>query len=231
MFEEYKYKIELHCHSAGISTCSDIQAPDLIRYYKESGYQGLVITNHFYPWMPRNQKAYNKYKEDFIEEYEFLKRLGENSGIKVYLGMEIRFDENNNDYLLYGIDEDFVRELPRDFETFEEFVPYARDHEDVIIIQAHPFRSGMVIKDSCLLDGIEVYNLHPNHNSRVGLAAKYAEMEEFEICTCGTDFHHIGQHGLSALLTKELPQDEKELVKCMREEQIYKAGNSTIVFN
>ena len=230
MFEQYKNKIELHCHSAGISTCSDIQAPDLIRYYSEEGYHGIVITNHFYPWMPKNQKAYIKYKEDYIEEYQFLKKLGENVGIKVYLGMEIRFDENYNDYLIYGIDEEFVRNLPRDFETFEEFEPYAREYEGVIIIQAHPFRSGMMLKDSELLDGIEVYNLHPNHNSRVGLAAKYAEMEGFEICTCGTDFHHVGQHGLTALLTKELPKDERELVKCMREEQVYKVGKSIIVF-
>ena len=230
MLEEYKNILELHCHSAGISHCSDIPAPDLVRYYKEAGYSGLVITNHFYPWMPKNEKMYNKYKEDYIEEYHFLESLGESFGVKVYLGMEIRFDENDNDYLLYGIDEDFIMDLPRDFETFEEFVPFVREYPEVIVIQAHPFRSGMVIKDSALLDGIEVYNLHPNHNSRVGLAAKYAEMEDFEICTCGSDFHHLGQHALGGLMTKELPEDNKALVKCIREEQIYKVGKSIITF-
>ena len=230
MFEDYKNIIELHCHSAGISRCSDINAPDLIRYYKEAGYRGLVITNHFYPWMPKNSKAYEKYKEDYIDEYRFLSSIGENAGIKVYLGMEICFKENQNDYLLYGIDEDFVSALPRDFDTLEEFIPFVRQYEDVIVIQAHPFRNGMVIKDSELLDGIEVYNLHPNHNSRVGLGAKYAEMENFEICTCGSDFHHIGQHALVGLMTKDVPEDNKALVRCIREEQIYKAGKSIIVF-
>ena len=230
MFEQYKYKIELHSHSSGISLCSDISALDMIRYYRESGYQGLVITNHFYPWMPKNNKKYKKYQEDYIDEYYTLRDFGERSGIMVYLGMEIRFEENDNDYLLYGIDEDFVRAVPRECQCLEDFIPFVREYPDVLLIQAHPFRNGMVIKDSSLLDGIEVYNLHPNHNSRVGLAAKYAEMEEFEVCTCGTDFHHLGQHGLTALLTKELPEDEKELVKCMKEEQIYKIGKSTVVF-
>ena len=230
MFEEYKNIIELHCHSAGISECSDIPGADLVRYYKEAGYSGLVITNHFYPWQPKSIKAYEKYKENYVEEYRFIKDIGEKTGIKVYLGMEIRFEENFNDYLLYGIDEDFVINLPRDFETFEEFVPYIRQYENIIVIQAHPFRNGMVLMDSCLLDGIEVYNLHPNHNSRAGLAAKYAEMEDFEICTCGSDFHHIGQHALAGLMTKELPEDNKALVKCIREEQLYKAGKSTIMF-
>lgn len=230
MFEQYKNKIELHCHSSGISMCSDISAPDMIRYYREEKYQGLVITNHFYPWFPKTQKAYEKYVEDYIEEYHFLKEIGEGVGIKVYLGMEIRFKENENDYLLYGIDEDFVRAIPRECKTLEEFIPFVRQYQNVILIQAHPFRNGMILKDSELLDGIEVYNLHPNHNSRVGLASKYADMEGFAICTCGTDFHHIGQHGLSALLTRELPENEVALVECIKNEQVYKIGKSIVVF-
>ena len=231
MFEEYKNKIELHCHSSGFSACSELPASEIIRCYRSAGYQGIVLTNHFYPWLPRNDRAYKKYIEEFIEEYNFTKELGEGVDIKVYLGLEIRFEENMNDYLLYGIDEDFVRGIPRKLETVYDFIPYLREHKDVLFIQAHPFRNGMYLVDSSLLDGIEVFNMHPNHNSRVGFAAKYADSEGFAVSTCGSDLHHPGQDALSALLTKKLPENEKELVKCMREEQVYKVGNSIVCFN
>lgn len=231
MFQEYKNKIELHCHTSGFSECSELPAPEVIRCYRSAGYQGIVLTNHFYPWLPKNDKAYKKYIENFLEEYSFAKELGEGVGVKVYLGMEIRFEENMNDYLLYGIDEDFVRGIPRKLETAYDFIPYLREHKDVLFIQAHPFRNGMFLVDSTILDGIEVFNLHPNHNSRVGFAAKYAEGEGFAVSTCGSDLHHPGQDALTALLTKELPENEKELVKCLREEQVYKVGNSIVCFN
>ena len=231
MFKEYKNKIELHCHSSGFSECSELPPSEIIRCYRNAGYQGIVITNHFYPWVSKNDKKYQKYIDEFLEEYHFTKELGEGVGIKVYLGMEIRFEENQNDYLLYGIDEDFVRGVPRQLETIYDFMPYLKEHPDVLFIQAHPFRNGMFLVDSSLLDGIEVFNLHPNHNSRVGFAAKYAESEGLKVCTCGSDLHHPGHDALSALLTRELPEDEKELARCIREEQVYKVGNSIVCFN
>lgn len=230
MFEEYKNKIELHCHTAPMSSCSDISSPELIRYYREAGYAGVVITNHFSPFAFKNKKKYNKYLDEMMEDFEFLCDLGESSGIKVYLGAELRFPESYNDYLLYGIDEEFLRGIPLDCDTPQAFVPYLRQHEDVLFIQAHPFRNGMTLCDPSLLDGIEVYNLHPHHNSRVGFAAKYAEEEGFKVSTCGSDFHHVGHAALSALLTKELPENEKALAKCIKNEQIYKVGNSIVTF-
>ncbi len=231
MFEEYKYKIELHCHTAPFSGCSDISSPEMIRYYREAGYEGLVLTNHLSPFEFKNAKKYNKYLDEMMEDFEFLCDLGERAGIRVYLGAELRFPESFNDYLLYGIDEEFLRNIPLDCNTPETFAPYLKSHKDVLFIQAHPFRNGMTLCDPALLDGIEVYNLHPNHNSRIGFAAKYAEEEGFKVSTCGTDFHHLGQSALTALLTRELPENEKELARCIREEQVYKVGNSIVTFS
>lgn len=230
MFEDYKYKIELHCHTAPLSACSDITSPELIRYYREAKYQGLVVTNHFSPSPFSNKKKYLKYVDEYVKDFEFLKKLGEDAGIKVYFGVEIRFEGNYNDYLIYGIDAEFLKNIPLGCKSLEQFNEYKKNFPDVLTIQAHPFRNGMLLVDSSLIDGMEVYNLHPNHNSRIGFAAKYSEMEGFKISTCGTDFHHIGHDALSALLTKELPEDEKALVRCIKNEQIYKIGNSKIVF-
>ena len=64
------------------------------------------------------------------------------------------------------------------------------------------------------LDGIEVFNLHPGHNARIGFAAKYARENDF-IITCGSDYHHFGHEGMCAILTKEPILDSFGLVKVL----------------
>ena len=228
IIKEYPHKIELHCHSAGASACSQITATEMITTYKYEGYSGLVITNHFYPFQP-SKLGYKKYVDEYIKEYYNLREKGDAHNIKVYLGMEIRFEENENDYLVYGIDEDFIRNgISQKMKTLADFVSVSKNEKN-LILQAHPFRRGMTLMPSELLDGIEVYNLHPNHNSRIGFAAKYAE-EMDGVFTCGTDFHHTGQGALSALLTREIPKDSFDLVNYIKNEPIYKVGNSIVIF-
>lgn len=228
IIKEYPHKIELHCHTSGVSACSQINSTEMITTYKFEGYSGLVITNHFYPFQP-SKFGYKKYVDEYIKEYHTLFEKGEAHGVRVYLGMEIRFEENENDYLVYGIDEDFIRNgVSPKMKTLKDFVSVSKNEKN-LIIQAHPFRSGMKLMPGELLDGIEVYNLHPNHNSRVGFAAKYAEGMD-GVFTCGTDYHHTGQGALSALLTKELPKDSFDLVNYIKNDPIYKVGNSIVMF-
>ncbi|MBR4305617.1 MAG: PHP domain-containing protein, partial [Ruminiclostridium sp.] len=42
------YKYELHVHTKEGSACSTTSIHDMIRKYKEQGYTGMAITNHFY---------------------------------------------------------------------------------------------------------------------------------------------------------------------------------------
>ena len=65
------------------------------------------------------------------------------------------------------------------------------------------------------VDGIESFNMHPNHNSVIGFAAAYARDNDL-IVTAGTDFHHEGHHGLCAVRTKTLPKDSFEYADILR---------------
>ena len=38
---------ETHCHTSPVSKCGKAFAEDTVRFYKEMGYDGLFITNHF----------------------------------------------------------------------------------------------------------------------------------------------------------------------------------------
>lgn len=226
---DYKYKVELHAHTSPVSQCSQITPKRMIEAYKELGFSGITITNHFFNGsldLTNTKKAVEYYLKDYYDT----KNEGEKYGIKVYLGLEARFPENINDYLVYGITEQDVYKaielLKYDIKTFyKEFKT-----PNNLILQAHPFRNGMELADPEFIDGVEVFNMHPSHNSRVAVAAKYAaEHSEFFI-SGGTDFHHEGQQGMCATCFREIPSDSIELAKLLKQKDyIFKLGNSIIL--
>ena len=110
----------------------------------------------------------------------------------------------------------------------EEFSKQFRSDE-TLLIQAHPFRNGMTHVDPKYLDGIETFNMHPNHNSRVALAAKYAKEHDL-IPTIGTDFHHPGHEGLSALLTETELRTSHDIVNVLKSRNyIFEIGGSVVL--
>ncbi len=85
-----------------------------------------------------------------------------------------------------------------------------------LIIQAHPFRPDETRADMDCIDGIEVFNMHPGHHSRVDLAAKYAYDNGARNIVGGSDTHKESDAGFIAMLSKTLPQDSFELADILR---------------
>lgn len=228
--ETYPYKTELHCHSAGASDCASISAEQLVRLYAGAGYSGIVFTNHMHFGSIKNAKALRLEAERHIKEFEKAKAEGDKVGINVMLAAELRFGKSENDYLFYGPDAEFYLNLDvKSIRSLEDFAKAYRA-EDNLLVQAHPFRTGMTLAPLECIDGIEVYNLNIRHNSRVGIAAQYAE-ENSLISICGSDFHHIGDGQFCGVCTRERPRDIKEIVKAIKENDVcWKLGASTIVF-
>lgn len=218
MFEEYKYKTELHCHSYPASPCGNFPAEEVVLKYKEQGFDAIVLTNHFFKndfWLENKEK----YFEQWINDYNIALAEGEKCGLKVYLGMEMRFsDINNNDFLVYGIDENDVKKAMDFFESnIVEFYKNFKNDKNVIV-QAHPFRDGVQVVPPEVVDGYEVFNMHPNHNQRTAFAAKYAK-KYGGIITGGTDFHHEGHQGCIAMITKKLPENSFELADILKKKE------------
>ncbi|MBR2883213.1 MAG: hypothetical protein IKB93_00335 [Clostridia bacterium] len=172
----------------------------MVEIYKKNGYDSIVLTNHFTVQLP-GESTEEKIKW-YLQDYYKCCEEGALVGLNVILGAELRFTENNNDYLIFGIS-------PEDFKDIYKLLPYGIDtfyreyiNEKNVIIQAHPFRDGMQSVNPESLDGVEVFNLHLNHNSRIGLAAKYAHENQL-IATCGSDIHHYGQECLCGILTSK----------------------------
>lgn len=201
--KKYKYKYDLHVHTSPASLCADFSPEDTVKMYKETGFNGFVLTNHFTPDGLIKHHSFKDYAEFFLDDYYETKKAGKKEGLDVLLGMEIRFPENTNDYLVYGISEDDVYRaaeyLERDYKTF--YREFKSDKN--IIIQAHPFRNNITLCDLDYVDGIEVFNLHPGHNSRIALAAKLAKENPRLLITGGTDFHHENHQGMCAVCTEK----------------------------
>ena len=214
MFDKYKYKTELHAHTSPASTCSEIPPQQLVEIYKSNGYDSIAVTNHF-TFSSLNGDDADSYFNRFLEDFYCCREYGEKANLNIIFGAEIRFSENRNDYLIYGICPEDMNDIKKllDIGIDEFYKNYKNDRN--IIIHAHPFRDSASLVSPASLDGIEAFNMHPNHNSRVALATKYAR-EHNLIPVCGTDFHHPGQECLSAIFTKEKIIDSYQLAKVIK---------------
>jgi len=215
IFDEYKYRLELHAHTNPASGCSEVTPEELANIYKDWGCHAVAVTNHFFKCCMGGISD-EELCERYLDDYHRAKKEGDRIGINVILGMELRFTENFRDYLIYGISEDDVYEICKyTVGTLADFRNSFKSPK-MIIIQAHPFRDGLTAADPALLDGIEAFNMHPESRSRVPLAAEFVRKHPSLIATCGSDFHNKGYQGTGLMCTKTLPANSYELADLIR---------------
>ena len=213
----YKYRIELHAHTDLVSPCGELSPEELVLRLHNKNYHTVVITDHFREGIPCAEGE--NPVTAFIEGYKQAKAAGEKYGMTVLLGAEYSFEQDNddNEYLLYGIDEAFLYDTYDTIHgTLREFSEKYRDPEKRLIIQAHPRRSGNVPADPKYLDGMEIFNMHPDHNSRVSLASAYAGEHNISILTAATDLHDPDFEGVAAILAKIQPKTNEQLLALLR---------------
>ncbi len=182
-------KIDLHVHTSEISGCANVTADDAVRMYAEAGYDAIVITNHYASYNKhRFQNAGIDFMTAFEACYEKAKAAGEKYGIKVLCGYELRFNQNENDYLVYGMTPKTARECDSIFAmTPREFSVFAKER-GILFYQAHPFRNHMTVVYPAYLFGIETKNGNPRHDSRNDIADHWAD--KFSLHKIGgSDFH------------------------------------------
>ena len=102
-----------------------------------------------------------------------------------------------------------------------------------VFLQAHPFRDGMEEVDPKLLDGIEIFNMHPEHRSRNALANIYAKKNKMNIVIAGSDFHSLRGRDLSvsAIRTRKMPEDSFEFAGILKsKDYLIEIGNNSLIF-
>ena len=209
-----KYLIETHCHTDESSNCGRMPGAEAVKLYHSMGYSGMLITDHLHNYTFRTLKqtvpdpTWEEKIDYFLKGYKSaLKEAEKYPDFKVYLGAELRFDENDNDYLLLGLSEEILLSLGGIIEMRPEKGLELVKSKGCAVIQAHPFRDDCVVMAPGICQGIEVFNGHST-DSRNDIVLEWADKFGF-IKTSGSDFH--GSIPNSGILTDELPGNENEL--------------------
>lgn len=186
------YKYETHLHTIQASACATATGHEQAIEYKEAGYDGIIITDHFFrgntcishrlPWETRVNM--------FCEGYEDAKATGDKIGLQVFFGWEETFD--GQDFLVYGLDKEWMLKHPEmEYWTIEEQFEIVNKNGGMVI-HAHPFRNRPYIPKirlfPNLVNGVEVYNAS-NYSEENQNAFFYAKKYGLPV-TAGADSHH-----------------------------------------
>ncbi|MDD6033814.1 MAG: PHP domain-containing protein [Oscillospiraceae bacterium] len=213
------YKIETHLHTSHVSKCGWLDAPTLIAGYKAAGYDAIIVTDHYnritFDYLGCDPAAPGDKVHRFLEGYYRMVEEGEKQGVRVFKGAELRFDESENDYLLYGYRDDLLSDPEAIFRMgIAAFAPIARS-QGALIIQAHPYRKKCTPAIACYLDGVEVCNMNPRHESYNERAEEYAQQFGL-IRLAGSDCHRTEDIAITGILTSELPSDSLGMSRLIR---------------
>lgn len=216
------YKYETHTHTSLISKCSRITPEDLVRYYKQLGYNGIFITDHFLNGNTTVSKelSWHDQIQRFCEGYEKALEEGRSIGIDVFFGLEYSY--KGSDFLTYGLDKKWLLDHP-DLLTLSlnEYCDLVRK-EGGIIVHAHPFREDFYIDMIRLLprhvDAVEILNAGRTdfENDRAKQYADVYQLKQF----AGTDTHHDQQTKLHGIQLKRRLIDEKDMVEALKNGEI-----------
>lgn len=188
------YKYDTHLHTADVSLCATASGKYQALAYRKAGYDGIMITNHFFrgstcgvpkalPWEERVNL--------FCKGYEDAKKTGEEIGLKVFFGWEETYEDQ--DFLVYGLDKEWLLKHPEvEHWTIEDQFKEVSKYGG-IVIHAHPFRNRSYISKirlyPHLIHGVEVFN-GDNTDAENQNAFVFAKQYDLPM-TAGSDSHHL----------------------------------------
>ena len=183
---------ETHMHPCQGSACGTSSGKEQARFYKDMGYTGIIVTDHFFggntavnrslPWTER--------VDLFWRGYEEAREEGEKNGLDVFFGLEQNFA--GDEYLVYGLTKEYMKSHP-EMEHWTRRQQLEEVHrQGGCVIQAHPFRMRYYMSRIRLgllfCDGIEAANAgnEPLQDARAWRFGK----DKGLVMTAGSDNHH-----------------------------------------
>lgn len=210
------YQYETHLHTAPVSACARAGVRENLEFYKNLGYAGVFITNHFIDGnisidgsLPYEQRI-----QYYFSDYEQGVELGREIGIDVFCGIEMSC--GGTDFLVYGLDKQWFLDNPGiEGMKKSEQLPLLMEN-GALVIQAHPFREEWYIDHIRLfprhVHGVEIYNAcRPEFQNE--MARRYAEYYGL-LPFAGTDNHSAGKQQTLGGMQSETPiRDEADFVR------------------
>ncbi|HKL99626.1 MAG TPA: PHP-associated domain-containing protein [Mobilitalea sp.] len=187
-----RYLYETHLHTKEASACARIGGVEQARYYKEAGYSGIIITDHFFngnSCVPKNL-PWEERIDLFSKGYENAKQEGDRIGLDVYFGWEAGFQ--GTEFLIYGLSKEWLKKQ-LDILSWSVEEQYKKVHEaGGFVVHAHPFRIRPYISEIRLfpesVDAVEVINVGNGNQEYDRKASEYAQKNKLYE-TAGSDAH------------------------------------------
>ena len=212
------WTIETHAHTAEVSLCAKMRGAETARGVKAAGCDALFITDHYTPeFFPEGREgaAYAARLHEFFAGYRAAKAEGEIIGLRVFPALEVRISAGMEDYLVYGVTEEELAALGNlSHLTLPQLREKVHSTPDGLLIQAHPFRGYVKCQDAALLDGVEVFNGNPRHDSHNDRALAFAQANHL-LMTAGSDVHESMDPG-GALMVCPPFADIREFARLVR---------------
>ncbi len=217
------YRYETHLHTLPVSKCAKASVEENLKAYKEMGYAGVFITNHFLDGNIDVDRSlpYEEQIRFYFSDYEVGKEIGRQIGLQVLCGVELSF--YGTDFLIYGLDESWFLSHPEimDMQKSEELT--LMREAGGLIIQAHPFREAYYI-DHLRLYPRHVHGVETDNANRTAFENRMAEeyAKNYGLLPfAGSDNHLAGKQKNFAGLEFETPlRDEKDFVRRVKAGEI-----------
>ena len=199
------YLYETHMHTCQASACGHSTGKEHARYYKDIGYTGIIMTDHFFrgntavdrnlPWEER--------VDWFWRGYEDAREEGEKIGLDLFFGLEQNF--SGDEYLVYGLTKEYMKSHP-EMEHWTRRQQLDEVHRaGGCVIQAHPFRMRQYMDrirlGDLFCDGIEAANAG-NEAMDDGRAYRFG-LDRGLLMTAGSDNHRSPAKELYGVLLEK----------------------------
>ena len=189
------YLYETHLHMSPLSACAKAGIRETLTYYKEAGYAGVFITDHFIDANVAHclrDLPYDEKINGYFDMMEEALPVADELGLTAFLGFEMSFEGTH--FLVYGIDRAWcLAHTDMDKMRKSELLRMMMD-DGALLIHAHPFREAGFIDHIRLyprhVHGVEILNAGRTDFANE-MARQYCENYGL-IPFAGTDNHHAG---------------------------------------
>ncbi len=218
-----QYIYETHCHTSQASACGQMTGEELARYYKNAGYDGIIVTDHFFngncavdPSLDWETKC-----GLYCAGYRDAKKTGDEIGLSVFFGIEYSYV--GTDLLTYGLDEAWLKAHPEVMEIgVKEYIRLVHESGGMIV-HAHPFREAFYIDTIRLypydVDAVEVFNAG-NHDPEFDRRAGWYADSYGLVKVAGSDRHEPVSKARCATVFDEKLQSIDDYMRLVREDKI-----------
>lgn len=188
--------------------------------YAQTDYDAIVITNHFDQELLKefgntDRKRIERYLEGYQKAYE----AGSKYGIQVMLGIEIRPEPCAEDYLIYGIDEEFLYQHPDLCYMSQKELYHLCHSYGAVFYQAHPFRVPCVPRNPDYLDGVEL-NQRPHSGNHNGQLEEWLRNYPHLKLIFGSDCHDYDHVGFGGIILDRDINNIIKLAECLKTMQV-----------